>query len=727
MELKNFFVQDDQGNLLPGATCYLYERGTENLVNHLIRPNGSELLNPFTTGADGLAQFAAANGSYDLRVVSGQRDYRIHLQFNDVNEDLAEAKDSADRAELARDAAQLSAGLYPDVASGIAGTADGKYFSVPSLDSKEYLILYKRQGDAAQEIDRYPNAAAISSMANLVQSFASPSTLADDLAHTFEDGNGFILAWITAARRLMLKGGVDVGSGLFTEGPNGLELNDPNGFTIANLGLQESSVSGMKVKRSTGGGVEFGDEAGFVAARIGMEQSVINGLTVTTRLTPGIEFTDENGFLLARYDNDPVPIAATESKAPVTLQIDAQQRTSIMHVVGYGQSLGRGINAIPAISLTQPYKNVMLTSGVKVRASEPGYNPGGFVPLVEVTASTEGETPVTGLCNGLVRRAIADGELATDWVFLGSAPGRSARAVEQLMPTGPGSDFSKMVQSIKDCKALADASGKSYSVWAYSWDQGESNYVGAYTRSAYLYTQYMLTLFDSLTAEVAAITGQKFQPYVFMYQVGGHRKYSVDKMDVALAQWRASRERADLVLAVPVYMFATGDDSLHLTNESSWLLGEYKSRAMYQTMIRRSGKWRPLEPVSVTWQASYIDIRFHVPSGGLVIDNALCATETNAGFDIRENDAVVSIITSVTVTAADTVRIALSRAASLDAVLSYARGRSTGFAGSGPTQGARGNLRDSNGDFDKAVSPLGNTFALHNPCVMFQYDRRTGF
>ena len=32
MELKNFFTQDDAGNALSEATCYVYQRGTESLA-----------------------------------------------------------------------------------------------------------------------------------------------------------------------------------------------------------------------------------------------------------------------------------------------------------------------------------------------------------------------------------------------------------------------------------------------------------------------------------------------------------------------------------------------------------------------------------------------------------------------------------------------------------------------------------------------------------------------
>lgn len=98
MELKNFFAQDDQGNALPEATCYLYVRGTETLVPEIRSVNGQLLSNPFQADQAGLIQFAAANGLYDLRVVKGQRDNRIRVQCNDVTDTLALATDEADRA-----------------------------------------------------------------------------------------------------------------------------------------------------------------------------------------------------------------------------------------------------------------------------------------------------------------------------------------------------------------------------------------------------------------------------------------------------------------------------------------------------------------------------------------------------------------------------------------------------------------------------------------------------
>ncbi|NNB00038.1 GDSL-type esterase/lipase family protein [Pseudomonas fragi] len=161
MELKNFFAQDDQGNKLPGASCYLYQRGTESLAGLLYKANGRPLSNPFTTDANGLVQFAAANGLYDVRVISGARDYRLTLQFNDVAETVEAAEFAASRAETARDSAVLSSGVKNDTAHGLATTLDGEHFSVLGTSADDYVILYKNSAGVAVEVKRYPSVASL--------------------------------------------------------------------------------------------------------------------------------------------------------------------------------------------------------------------------------------------------------------------------------------------------------------------------------------------------------------------------------------------------------------------------------------------------------------------------------------------------------------------------------------------------------------------------------------
>lgn len=131
VELKNYFAQDTQGNVLPGATCHLYLTGTETLAEGLLDANNEPKTNPFTAGSNGLIQFAAPNGTYDLTVSSGGSNYTLRVQCNDVSDSIAvvqlaknQAEQAAERAEQAEGTAETAATRAEAAASLAAGYSD---------------------------------------------------------------------------------------------------------------------------------------------------------------------------------------------------------------------------------------------------------------------------------------------------------------------------------------------------------------------------------------------------------------------------------------------------------------------------------------------------------------------------------------------------------------------------------------------------------------------------
>lgn len=84
MEIKNFFAQDAQGNIMPSADCYLYYPGTTTLVDGLVNVDGLPIANPFKASLIGQVEFGAPNGIYDLRIIRGARDTMIRIQCADL-------------------------------------------------------------------------------------------------------------------------------------------------------------------------------------------------------------------------------------------------------------------------------------------------------------------------------------------------------------------------------------------------------------------------------------------------------------------------------------------------------------------------------------------------------------------------------------------------------------------------------------------------------------------
>lgn len=101
------------------------------------------------------SDLSKSNGASLIKTLSGDSVQKV------LSDLPAVVVAQADRAEAAADAAALSSGVYPDTTAGLAAVPDGEYFSVPSNDSTEYLILYRKIGSSAEQISIYPSRAAI--------------------------------------------------------------------------------------------------------------------------------------------------------------------------------------------------------------------------------------------------------------------------------------------------------------------------------------------------------------------------------------------------------------------------------------------------------------------------------------------------------------------------------------------------------------------------------------
>lgn len=118
MELKTYFAQDAQGNVIPNPAVHVYFVGTTTYATGLKNATGGALANPFTGSDKGQIQFAAPNGDYDMRVVSGVRDYSIRVRFVDIDDQRLLAEAAANRS--AQSAGQSEASATKSEASAAA-------------------------------------------------------------------------------------------------------------------------------------------------------------------------------------------------------------------------------------------------------------------------------------------------------------------------------------------------------------------------------------------------------------------------------------------------------------------------------------------------------------------------------------------------------------------------------------------------------------------------------
>lgn len=85
-----------------------------------------------------------------------RKSFQLLLSENAVA--LAACQAVLSQTQAARDAALLSQGVFESTDAGLAATQPGGYFSVPSSDDAEYVVLYRNAGGVAVVEKRYPSA-----------------------------------------------------------------------------------------------------------------------------------------------------------------------------------------------------------------------------------------------------------------------------------------------------------------------------------------------------------------------------------------------------------------------------------------------------------------------------------------------------------------------------------------------------------------------------------------
>ena len=417
----------------------------------------------------------------------------------------------------------------------------------------------------------------------------------------------------------------------------------------------------------------------------------------------------------------------------------AYQHFDINHVLSTGQSNSVANSGTPVLSTTQPYANLMFNVGVMTGGNCSGQGcttyqtPTSLVPLVEGDQffNYQVETASSGIANEITKIArsvylVGQPAGRTSHDVMVSLHGRSGNSYDCLRRGGcawEGAGYVKAfddgMRQVQDAKALATARGSSYVVRAVTAVHGETDhyYVGfplngtdGTAGKIQNYSDALVEWQFDYETQVKSRTGQTLPVPLFISQMSGW----TDKPASTIANLQLNaHERAPgkVVLVTPGYPLPFASDCLHYSAHGNRRLGEYFAKAYLRTVLQGKS-WEPTRPTSVTRVNNVITVKFAVPVPPLVLDTTLVTNPGNFGFRYSDS-ASTPAISSVAVTAPDTVTITLASTPSgANKHLTYAQ-NAPSPACPGPTQGPRGNVRDS----DTTPSMYG--YSLYNWAVHF--------
>jgi hypothetical protein len=319
----------------------------------------------------------------------------------------------------------------------------------------------------------------------------------------------------------------------------------------------------------------------------------------------------------------------------------------------------------------------------------------------DVAAGKYGETAMTGF----IAQFLKDDDYAAQ--FLVDIHGRGGTPYRELSGAGlePNTvhwnNGQILQQMARDVVATA---GGSYRLLALLNMHGESD--AANGRSRANYTADMIDWVDQYN--VHRRDGfRTLRPVPMVYNQIANMN-PAGAFDIAIAQRDAAAADARLLLAGPKYQY-TYSDGTHLRSTSERQAGEMLGKVLRRS-LKEGVTWVPLKIRDATRAGAVVSVRFWVPVGALVIDTTLIAAATNYGFEYVDDGGVVTI-SSVTlkVGTTDTIDVTLSSSSiGANAKLRLAKTQAS-VTTTGPTNGARTNIRDSDSEVGVLTSaPLYN-------------------
>ena len=388
----------------------------------------------------------------------------------------------------------------------------------------------------------------------------------------------------------------------------------------------------------------------------------------------------------------------------------------VYHVVMYGQSLMLGAKSVPVISTKPAYQTLMFSGGIRS-----GYDIGSgnfyesLVPLVEKEVRSRGsggklgETPASGFSEEFVKL------LKNRWpqYLLLSSPAEGSTGIASL--TEPGIFWERFKTDIIEANRLVKASGKVYNVPVILWNQGEKDIDRKTFADTY---KNSMKLFQQKADEfIKSVTGQKNTVKILMYQTVSHNVRKAEgNPEIANAQYELAKTEANITMSNTTYQLPYADDNVHLSNIGSKWNGASHAVAAKSLLIDQAD-WRPVHVKGISSSKNVIALDFHVPVPPLTFDEQAVSNPGNYGFRVFNKSGKEIKIKNVSLRKGTSVQITIESNVNKGDYVWYGNNGS----GTGAQNGARGNLRDAQGN-NCTIEISGKTIRLDNWCPIFREE-----
>ncbi len=326
-------------------------------------------------------------------------------------------------------------------------------------------------------------------------------------------------------------------------------------------------------------------------------------------------------------------------------------------VVGTGQSLAVGQMGIPAVTTSQPYGNLQLSTGKLPWPVDPNDPTLAMVPLTEPIGrpstaypsswptNIAGETPHASMADQIT--ALAQAADGRDYVGVHSEVGENGQGIVYLKKGAPqvgvnGHAYQATLIEIQAITRLATAMGKTFGVGAIIVTHGEAD-AGNATYESDLYQ-----LWTDYQTDLPALTGQTQK----ILMITSQQNAVNDRAASTLAQWKIGVDHpGDVVCSGPKYQYPYyAGDHVHLITDGYRQLGEKYGQIYFERVVL-GHDWQPLAPTTVErTDTRTLTVHFHVPVPPLVWETTFTPPHQSTpewqagnGFELRTSAGRIAI------------------------------------------------------------------------------------
>ena len=594
--------------------------------------------------------------------------------------------------------------IFTSTALGIASTVPGGYFSVLSSTAEGYVDLYQNVAGMAEFRKSFPSSEKVAQIDATGQETSEFALAAYNLSQGQSFGSELPWGLLDKNKQTILgikpNGTVhavlDRMPGLDLLGDYSWAITDSQGVVL--LGWKWSgetviyglSTSGMSAQSVFADGPVGGRDI-FVLIDGVPYQVTSSGDNFSPATSDGkVFYLSRKGFVSQVNVNFPVVGSVADFV------------TEIIHIVSSGQSLSTGSGSLPVTTLQPPAANRLLTlqDGVRLTDQDSTLTAGMVAPFKPLVSKVT-EVPVVQLSAQLNRVR----GLPSSAGLLSSNHGRGGFTIAQLSKgTLP---YANSITAVTAAKAECVSKSYGYRVPFVDWIHGEADSAAAVG----VYLAQLLQLQIDYEADINAASGETGRLPILLDQISNWTTAGfLNQSNVPQEQLQAALDYPDrFVCAGPKYWLQTLPDGVHLTAVSSMRLGCMHTRAAQAIINGQS--WLPTHCVSATRVGQKVTLKFHTPSGPLVVDKHNVTDPGNLG--IRWIDSSSSaLVSSVVLRGANTIEVTLSAVPTGTSPQIGIGDYGTISAPGGPTTGPRSCLRDSSPDLDAYGEPIYN-WACH--------------